>query len=204
MTNKHALIQPDKGQAAIPIHLVNKEGLPDFLRTLSAPQRAAIAAQKFEGAGYEYAIIPDGDSWFVVSGVANPGNLSSWCMAKLAEVLPAGTYRRAGAEPGPALFGWVTGQYRFDRYRSEPKPEGARVLLTGEAKAIEPALAEAEATALVRNLAGPDRGRGRGTGQGAQGRYPHHPGRHAGARVSDGPHGRPRRCAQPRPAHDRA
>jgi leucyl aminopeptidase len=152
MTDRNALIQPDKGQDAIAIHLVNKGGLPAWLSGLSAQQRAALAAQKFEGGGYEYAIVPDGDGWFVVSGVANPDNLSSWCMAKLAEVLPAGTYRRAGGEAGPALFGWVTGQYRFDRYRSEPAAQGARILLTGGVKAIGPALAEAEATAWVRDL----------------------------------------------------
>ncbi len=152
MTDKHALIQPDKGQNAIAIHLVNKAGLADFLKTLSAPQRAALAAQKFEGGGYEYAIAPDGDGWFVVSGVANPASLSSWCMAKLAEMLPAGTYRRTSGEPGAAMFGWASGQCRFDRYRSEPGSEGPRVLLSGEAKAIGPALAEAEATNLVRDL----------------------------------------------------
>jgi leucyl aminopeptidase len=152
MTNKHALIQPDRGQPAIPIHLIDKAGLEDFIRTLSALQRATLMAQKFTGAGYEYAIVPDGDSWFAVSGVANTQSLSSWCMAKLAEVLPAGTYRRAGGEPGPALFGWVSGQYRFDRYRADPSIEGPRILLTTEVKAIDPALAEAAAVALVRDL----------------------------------------------------
>jgi len=88
----------------------------------------------------------------VVSGVANVDSLSSWCMAKLAEVLPAGTYRRAGGEPGPALFGWVTGQYRFDRYLSKPGEEGPRVLLTKDVAAIGPVLAEAGAVALVRDL----------------------------------------------------
>jgi leucyl aminopeptidase len=96
MIDKNALIQPDKGQPATAIHLVDKAGLPAFVKGLSAPQRAALAAQKFEGDGYSYAIVPDGDHWFVVSGVANTASLSSWCMAKLAEVLPAGTYRRAG------------------------------------------------------------------------------------------------------------
>ncbi|MBP6364413.1 MAG: leucyl aminopeptidase family protein [Novosphingobium sp.] len=152
MIDKNALIQPDKGQPATAIHLVDKAGLPAFVKGLSAPQRAALAAQKFEGDGYSYAIVPDGDHWFVVSGVANTESLSSWCMAKLAEVLPAGTYRRAGGEPGPALFGWVTGQYRFDRYLSKPSEEGARVLLTKDVAAITPALAEAAATALVRDL----------------------------------------------------
>ena len=152
MTDRNALLQPDKGQDAIAIHLVNKDSLPGWLASLNTQQRAALAAQKFGGGGYEYAIVPDGDSWFVVSGVANPDNLSSWCMAKLAEVLPAGTYRRFGGDAGPAMFGWVTGQYRFDRYRSEPASAGPRILLTSSVKAIGPALAEAEATAWVRDL----------------------------------------------------
>jgi leucyl aminopeptidase len=152
MTDKHALIQPDKGQNAIPIYLVDKAGLDVWIKTLSAPQRAALTAHKFEAGGYKYAILPDGDGWFVVSGVANTASLSSWCMAKLAEVLPAGTYRRVGGEPGPALFGWASGQYRFDRYRSEPSIEGPRILLTSDVKAIEPAMNEAEATAMVRDL----------------------------------------------------
>ncbi len=152
MTDKHALIQPDKGQKATAIHLVDKAGLDDFIKSLSPPQRAALAAQKFTGEGYSHAILPDGDHWFVVSGVANVASLSSWCMAKLAEILPAGTYRRAGGDPGPALFGWVSGQYRFDRYRAEPNSEGPRILLTTEVKSIEPVLAEAAAVALVRDL----------------------------------------------------
>ena len=152
MSNKHALIQPDKGQAATAIHLVNKAGLEAFVKTLSAPQRAALAAQKFAGDGYAYAIVPNGDGWFAVSGVANPDSLSSWCMARLAEVLPAGTYRLASGDPGPAMLGWVTGQYQFDRYRAEPGTEGPRVLLTSAVKAIDPVLAEAAATNLVRDL----------------------------------------------------
>ena len=152
MTDKNAPIQPDKGQKATPIHLVDKKGLESFIKGLSAPQRAALAAQKFEAEGYSHAILPDGDHWMVVSGVANTESLSSWCMARLAEVLPAGTYRRVGGEPGPALFGWVTGQYAFDRYRKDPAPTGPRVLLTGEVRAIAPVLAEAAAVMLVRDL----------------------------------------------------
>ena len=152
MTDKNALIQPDKGQPALAIHLIDKAGLDDFVRSLSAPQRAALAAQKFVADGYGYAIVPDGDGWFVVSGVANVASLSSWCLSKLAEMLPAGTYRLVAAEPGPALFGWVTGQYRFERYLSAPSEEGSRVLLTKDVAGIAPALAEAAATALVRDM----------------------------------------------------
>ncbi len=150
------LIQPDRGQDAISIHLVDKSGFADWARTLSAPQRAALEAQRFDGSGYQVGIIPgssgDGDDWAAVGGVADPESLSSWCMAKLAEALPAGTYRRAGGEPGPALHGWQTAQYAFTRYRQPENPVGPRVLLTGDAKAIEPAIAEASAVCRVRRL----------------------------------------------------
>lgn len=152
MSDKNALIQPDRGQDAIPIHLVDKDGLDAFRKGLSAAQRTALDAQRFVAEGYDHAIIPDGEKWAVVAGVANVESLSSWCMARLAEKLPAGTYRRVGGEPGPAMFGWITGQYTFDRYLSEPSEEGPRVLLTGEVKAIEAISAEAEAVMLVRDL----------------------------------------------------
>src|SRR5690606_38247449 len=149
---KEPLIQPDRGQDAIAIHLVNKDGFEEFARKLSGPQRAALAGQNFKGAGYEVGIVPDGDGWFAVGGVKNPGELSSWCMAKLAAALPAGTYRLAEGEPGPASHGWQTAQYRFSRYKEEKEPIGPRILLTTDVKAIEPALAEAAAVALVRDL----------------------------------------------------
>jgi len=152
MTDKNALIQPDRGQQAIALHLVDKAGLADWLKTLNAGQRSALAAQKFEGGGYETAIVPDGDGWFAVAGVANTASLSSWCLAKLAEILPGGTYRLTKGETGPALHGWITGQYRFDRYRKDPKANDPRILLTQDLKAIEPALAEAAAVLTVRDL----------------------------------------------------
>ena len=152
MSDRTDLIQPDRGQEAIAIHLVNKEGFDPWARTLSGPQRAALAAQKFDGSGYQVGIVPDGDGWFAVGGVADPAALSSWCMAKLAEALPAGTYRRADGDPGAALFGWQTAQYRFTRYREDKDAEGPRVLLTKEAGKIAAAQAEAAATFLVQDL----------------------------------------------------
>jgi leucyl aminopeptidase len=146
------LIQPDRGQDAISIHLVARDGFEAWAKQLSNGQRSALAAQKFEGGGYQTAIVPDGDGWFAVGGVANPAELSSWCMAKLAEDLPAGTYRRAEGEPGPALHGWQTAQYTFERYKQPERPTGPRVLLTKEAGKIDPAIAEARAVVLVRDL----------------------------------------------------
>ena len=152
MADSADLIQPDRGQDAIAIHLVNKDGFAAWAKKLAAGQRAALEAQKFDGGGNQVGIVPDGDGWFAVGGVANPEKLSSWCMAKLAEALPAGTYRRAQGDPGPAVHGWLTAQYRFDRYKKADKPTGPRVLLTGQPKAIPMALAEATAVCLVRDL----------------------------------------------------
>ncbi len=152
MSLKTDLIQPDRGQDAIAIHLVNKDTFNDFAKGLSGPQRAALAAQKFTGGGYQVGIVPDGESWFAVGGIANPDDLSSWCMAKLAEVLPAGTYRRAGGEPGPSLHGWQTAQYIYDRYVQDEDAEGPRILLTNEVGRIASAQAEAQAVAMVQDL----------------------------------------------------
>ena len=156
MTDKTALIQPDKGQDAIPIHLVNKDGFEAWAKKLTSAQRASLAAQRFEGGGYQVGIVPAKDSgdekWLAVGGVVNPEKLSSWCLARLAEVLPAGAYRLAAGEPGPALHGWQTAQYAFTRYKTPENPVGPRVLLTKDVKAIEPAIAEARAVALVRDL----------------------------------------------------
>ena len=152
MADSEPLIQPDRGQDAIAIHLVDKDGFADWAKTLSAAQRAALEAQKFEGGGYQVGIVPDGEKWFAVGGVADPEDLSSWCMAKLAEALPAGTYRRKGGEPGPALHGWQTAQYVFDRYKKPENPTGPRILLTGNAGKIDAVIAEAKAVCLVRDL----------------------------------------------------
>ncbi|MPS68699.1 MAG: leucyl aminopeptidase family protein [Novosphingobium sp.] len=152
MTDKNALIQPDRGQKAVALHLIGKDGLEQFIKGLSVPQRAALEAQKFAGAAGSHAILPDGDGWFVAAGVADPAKLSTWCLARLAEVLPAGTYRRASGEPGKAALGWIAGQYSFDRYLTDPSEEGPRILLTGEVKAIDAVIAEAEAIELVRDL----------------------------------------------------
>ena len=154
MSENTQLIQPDRGQDAIPIHLVNADGFGDWAKSLSEPQRAALKAQRFEGKGYEVGIVPakEGSGWFAVGGVANPDELSSWCMAALAEKLPEGTYRRAEGSPGPAAYGWLTAQHKFERYKAEPDERGARVLLTKDAARIDELVSEAEAANLVADL----------------------------------------------------
>jgi len=155
MTDKNALIQPDRDQTAIALHIVDKASLPDWLRSRSGQARALLAAQAFEGAAGEVAVVPEGtgDGWLAVAGVADRASLGTWCLARAAERLPAGTYRLAGgADDARALHGWITAQYRFDRYRSQGSEPGPRVLLTRSVRALPLALAEAAAVIMVRDL----------------------------------------------------
>ncbi|MCX7675866.1 MAG: leucyl aminopeptidase family protein, partial [Alteraurantiacibacter sp.] len=155
MSDKDDLIQPDRGQDAVAIHLVTKDSLPEFVRALGEPQRALVAAQKFTGAAGQIAVLNDakGEGWFVLAGVDDPQNLSSWCLARCAETLPGGTYRLANAQAGAAMFGWQSAQYRFVRYRpSPPDAPGPRILLTAEVGRILAVVAEVKACALVADM----------------------------------------------------
>jgi leucyl aminopeptidase len=148
-----ALLKPDKGQPATGLHLVDKQGFEGWLKAQPARVRNAIAAQGFKGEGYQLAILPgERDSWSAVLGVANVDELSPWCLAKAAESLPEGTYRVADRGPGPAVLGWLLGQYRFDRYKKEEGGKGPRVLLTEEPARIDETVLVAESTFLVRDL----------------------------------------------------
>lgn len=153
MTDLAPLLQPDKGQSATPLILVDKNGFAEWLKGQPERVRQAVAAQSFKGDGYQLAILPGEQAeWSVLLGVADVGDLSPWCLAKAAETLPQGTYRLAEGKPGPAALGWLLGQYRFDRYKKDPVGKGARVLLTQEPARIEEIVLTAEATNLVRDL----------------------------------------------------
>jgi leucyl aminopeptidase len=109
---------------------------------------------RFDGkTPHAFALLPRGGEFEVVGAVKSAGALSPWCLARLAETLPEGTYKLASGEPGKAALGWLLGQHRFDAYRSKDEdPRGPRVLVTGEAAQLETMVRLAEATALVRDL----------------------------------------------------
>jgi leucyl aminopeptidase len=148
------LLQPDRGQDAVALQLVDKKGFEAWLKAQPERARSAIAAQGFRADGYQLATLPgDGPgSWSVALGVADSGALSPWCVARAAEALPEGSYRLCEGNVGPAGLGWLLGQYSFDRYKKAHDPKGPRVLLTGDVARIDETLALAEATILVRDL----------------------------------------------------
>src|SRR5437763_4086813 len=154
MTDFAPLLVADREQNARPIHLVDKDSFASWVKRRPAEDRALLEAHRFDGKkGFAYVLLPRGGDFEVVSAVANASSLSPWCLAKLGESLPEGTYKLAEGGPGKAALGWLLAQHRFDRYRSKNENEpGPRVLLTGEAATIDPAVRLAEATALVRDL----------------------------------------------------
>ncbi|KQN00835.1 aminopeptidase [Sphingobium sp. Leaf26] len=154
MTDFSDLLKADNQQPAHSIQLVDAKSFDTWLAGRPASVRGLLAAQKFRGLAHEHAILPgarDGD-WSVVAGVANKETLGSWCLARLAETLPEGSYRLTEGSVGAAALGWLTAQYRFDRYRKEEAPAGARVLLTGDVARTSATVQLAQAVALVRDL----------------------------------------------------
>ena len=151
--NLPALLQPDKGQPATALHLVDKKCFDRWLKTQPERVRQAVSAQGFRGDGYQLAILPgDKADWSAVLGVADVDALSPWCLAKAAETLPEGKYRVEGRGPGPAALGWLLGQYRFERYKKAERKTGPRILLTSEPARIAEVVRLAEAVNLVRDL----------------------------------------------------
>jgi len=157
MTDYADLLKADAGQPARAIHIIDAKGYEGWLATQPERTRATLAALRYKPKGYAHAILPGdkADDWSVLTCVANEESLSSWCLARLAEILPEGSYRVAGSRDiGPAGLGWLTAQYSFDRYRSEKDdtPAGPRVLLTGDVARIGPTVKLAQAVHLVRDL----------------------------------------------------
>jgi leucyl aminopeptidase len=154
MTDLAALLQPDKGQPAFALHLVDKKGFEAWLAAQPERARSAVGVQDFRAEGYQFALLP-GDragEWSAALGVANVNDPSVWCLSKAADLLPEGTYRVADRSAGPAILGWLLGQYNFGRYKQDKAPKGPRILLTDAPARIDETVAIAEATFLVRDL----------------------------------------------------
>src|SRR6266550_1064158 len=155
MTDFASLLIADRRQKARVIHLVDKDSFGPWLKARPAEDRVLIEAHRFDGKkGFAFVILPRGPDFEVVSAVKDAASLSPWCLARLGESLPEGTYKLASGEPGKAALGWLLAQHQFDNYRSkkdEPEP-GPRVLVTGEPARIDEAVRLADATALVRDL----------------------------------------------------
>ncbi len=152
MTAFAKLLQPDKGQPARSIRIVAKADFEPWLAALPPREREIVAAVRFTAKPGEFVILPGdkADDWSVAVGAAE--SESVWDLAGVASRLPEGTYRLAEGNPGAAAFGWLLAHHRFSRYLEKPDPVPQRVLLTNDPAGIGDIVAQAEATALVRDL----------------------------------------------------
>ena len=154
MINYAELVLPDNGQVATTITIIDKAGFAEWLSRQSAAVRSSVAAQKFDADANDFAILAaeSADAFAVVVGAHDAAKLGQWSLAKLSDQLPAGYYRLADMDAGEAMLGWMLGQYEFDAYRSDPKKQGARILLVRDAAKIGHYVQIAAATALTRDL----------------------------------------------------
>jgi leucyl aminopeptidase len=155
MTDFAQLLRPDRGEAAQLIHVVDQHSFERWSKTQSQSRRDMLKSISFDAKSpFQFAILQGktGEDFEVVTCVSDAVSMGPWCLAKLADGLPAGSYRLNSCEPGLAALGWLLGQHRFTRYKSSPPVGGARILLTGDVAGIEPMVRLAEATALVRDL----------------------------------------------------
>ncbi|WP_118856925.1 leucyl aminopeptidase family protein [Sphingomonas mesophila] len=156
MTDFAALLQPDRGQPAQTIHVVDSATFDNWARGQSEARRAMLAAIDFDPkSAFQFAILQGKASsdFEVVTCVADVAALGPWCLAKLGEALPPGNYRLSTGDPHNAALGWLLAQHRFTRYKSKARPaKAARVLLTSKPADIAHWVRLAEATALVRDL----------------------------------------------------
>ena len=154
MTDFTNLLRADRGETAIPVHLIDKAALPGWLAARPAATRTLVEAARFEGDAGAVLVVPVGDGFEVLAGVRDVAALGPWCLAGVAERVPAGVYRIVGdIAPGLAALGWMLAQHRFEAFKSKPKAAiGELVLLSRDAAGVADVVAQAVATALVRDL----------------------------------------------------
>jgi leucyl aminopeptidase len=157
MTDFAALLRPDRGETARPLHLVDSTLFPEWLKAHAGARKALIEAARFEAKPGQVLVIPGPSPTAdveVLVGVARLASLTPWCLAAAAERLPEGTYRVAGeVAPGLSALGWLLAQHTRTTWKSKPDtPAGPRVLLSGEPARVAEIVRLAEATGQVRDL----------------------------------------------------
>lgn len=154
MTDFARLLAADRNEPATPITLVPADGVDAFIQSLGETGRAAAAAADFRGKAGSSLFVPGGKAgeWSVAVGLGEAQQAGRWTLAAAAAAVPAGHYRVDTPLEPVALHGWLMAQHRFDRYRQPADARGERVLLVPNPAAIDQALAEADAAALVRDL----------------------------------------------------
>lgn len=143
--NHHAAYA-DSGNAALPLHLLDRDAYGAWRSAQPATVAAWLDAQAFQPTPGSVALLP-GEAGVAgaVLGIGDPLDPHSYAHAPAA--LPTGTWTPAAALP-PAQqaalqLGWGLGSYRFDRYKSAPRSPARLHLPQLDAEALDVLLATA-------------------------------------------------------------
>ena len=148
-----SLLAVDKGQPAQEIIPVTSDEFETLLAKNNADFAMAAQLAHFSGQAGESLLLPANDKQpaQILVGVSEENSI--WDLAKLASLLPEGSYRLRSGNVGKLAFGWLLAQHYFDRYRSDHPARASRILLVdSDQNVIDDIVAQAEATALVRDL----------------------------------------------------
>lgn len=153
----HPVFVP-RGEAsqAIPIWFVTAAGWDDGGGPLDAPTRIFARAAGFEPRPGSHLLVPGANNRLggVLFGIENPKapNKNLFGPGKLADILPAGTYRFANAphDARLAALAFALGSYRFTRYR-KAEDKAVRLEIPDGVDAAELSRI-VEAAALARDL----------------------------------------------------
>lgn len=152
----HSLLRPPGTTGAIPITFVTAKTYGAAKAKLKAPQQAFLDAVGFEPKAGKAVVVPDAKGaiaavLFAVEAEDAP-HRDPLLAGKLPGQLPPGLYRFAN-DPGDAeraALAWITGQYRFSRYKKASVKPALLVVPDGvDGEAVSRA---AEATELARDL----------------------------------------------------
>jgi leucyl aminopeptidase len=161
---------PGTTPGAVPLWLLADADCRPWLARRDSAEAALLTALEFPPERGRVVVLrdPQGQPSLAVAGLGaprvaqGPAVFDPWLAAQVAARLPAGAYALAEDLPPPAatLFalGWLTGQYRFGRYRTTPATMPA-TMPAPRARLVEPHGADlryvaacADALALARDL----------------------------------------------------
>lgn len=135
MTLPPGLTASDDASAARPLHLLDRDALPDWLEKQPQQVRDWVAAHTFDASPGAWLTLPGDDGGpAAILGVGDRLDPFSYAHAPFS--LPAGDWRLAeavnGDEQAALALGWGLGSYRFDRYCKAPR-EPARLAIDVDA-----------------------------------------------------------------------
>jgi leucyl aminopeptidase len=147
--------------SARPLWLVTEAGLESWLTGRPQAERAWLAATGFRAERHQSIALPGpgGEPCGAVLGVGPLGSLDDlepWHLAGAPDRLPPGAWRLesalAATAATAAALGWAYGGYRFDRYRSRPRPAPGATLVPPQLADMSYVRRMSAALAMARDL----------------------------------------------------